>query len=63
MDPEDLEALHNPEPMVDLLNLSPLLCSLRHFINNAGASQDHYDNLQAIELLMILRASSYPSTR
>ena len=37
--------------MVDLLNLSPLLCSLRHFINNAGASQDHYDNLQAIELL------------
>ena len=37
--------------MVDLLDLSPLLCSLRHFINNAGASQDHYDNLQAIELL------------
>ena len=51
VDPEDLEALCNPEPTVDLLDPSPLLCSLRHFINNAGASQDHHNNLQAIELL------------
>lgn len=50
MDPEDLETLRNPGPTPDLVNPSPLLHSLRHFINNAGASRDHYDNLREIEL-------------
>jgi hypothetical protein len=44
MDPEDLENLCNPGPSLDLLDPSPLLRSIRHFINNANASQDHYDN-------------------
>jgi hypothetical protein len=51
MDSEALETLRNPQPMIDLLDPSPILCSLRHFINNAGSSRDHFDNLRAIELL------------
>jgi hypothetical protein len=51
MDPEDLENLCNPGPALDLLDPSPLLCSIRHFINNANASRDHYNNTRAIELL------------
>ncbi|KAH9022586.1 hypothetical protein EDB84DRAFT_1274524 [Lactarius hengduanensis] len=50
-DPEDLYNLRNPEPPLEFLDPSPLLRSLRHFINNAGASRDHYDNIRAIELL------------
>ena len=32
-----------------LKNPSPLLRSLRHFINNSGSSRDHYDGLREIE--------------
>ena len=51
MDPEDLETLHNPGPTINIINPSPMLCLLRHFINNSGSSWDHYNNLQEIELL------------
>jgi hypothetical protein len=51
MDTEDIENLRNPGPALDLLDPLPFLRSLRHFINNAGLSRDHYDNLRAIELL------------
>ena len=49
MDPDDILALRNPEPGYDLIDPSPLLRSLRHFINNTSASRDHYDNLREIE--------------
>jgi hypothetical protein len=51
MDSEALETLHNPQPTIDLLDPLPILRLLRHFINNAGSSRDHFDNLWAIELL------------
>ena len=51
MDPEDIETIRNPEPTIDLVNPSPMLRSIRHFINNAGSSRDHYENLREIELL------------
>jgi hypothetical protein len=51
MDLEDIENMCNPEPMLDLLDPSPLLRSMRHFINNTGSSRDHYDNFRTIELL------------
>ena len=51
MDPEDLETLCNSGPTINLINPSPILILLRHFINNSGSSWDHYNNLQEIELL------------
>jgi hypothetical protein len=51
MAPEDLEALCNPELTMDIVYPSPLLQLIRHFFNNTGCSQDHFDNLQAIVLL------------
>lgn len=49
--PDDIESLRNPSPVLDLADPSPLLRSLRHFINNAGSSRAHYDNVREIELL------------
>ncbi len=51
MEPEDIEQLRSPEPECDLEDPSPLLRSLRHFINNSSASWDHYDTTRCIELL------------
>jgi hypothetical protein len=51
MQPDDIENLQNPGPVLDLVDLSPLLRSLRHFINNASASRAHYDGICKIELL------------
>lgn len=48
---EDIECLRDPGPVIDLEDPSPLLRSLRHFINNAGSSQAHYDGIRKIELL------------
>lgn len=48
---EDIECLRDPGPVIDLEDPSPLLRSLRHFINNAGSSQAHYDGIREIELL------------
>jgi hypothetical protein len=49
MDPDNILGLHTPEPGYDLVNPLPLLQSLCHFVNNTGASQDHYNGIQAIE--------------
>jgi hypothetical protein len=49
MDPDDILGLHTPEPGYDLVNPSPLLRLLRHFVNNTGASWDHYDSIWAIK--------------
>jgi Transposase family tnp2 len=49
MDPEDISTLRNPEAGFDLLEPSPLLRSIQHFINNASASRDHYDGIRDIE--------------
>ena len=51
MDSEDVFSLRNPEPGFDLLDPSPLLRSIRHFINNASASRTHYDGICEIEEL------------
>jgi hypothetical protein len=49
--PNDIANLRNPSPVLDMADPSPLLRSLRHFINNAGSSRAHYDNVHEIELL------------
>jgi hypothetical protein len=51
MQPEDIESLRNPGPVLDLEDPSPLLWSLCHFVNNCYASWSHYDNTRKIELL------------
>jgi hypothetical protein len=48
---EDIESIRNPSPAWDLEDPSPLLRSLRHFINNASSSRAHYDGIRNIELL------------
>ena len=49
MQPEENDELHNPGQDHMLEDPSPLLCSLRHFVNNSSALQKHYENLRAIE--------------
>ena len=51
MQPEDIESLRDPSPVTDLKDPPPLLRSLRHFINNFGSSQAHYEGIREIELL------------
>ena len=51
MQPEDIDNLQNPGPVFDLVDPSPLLRCLRHFINNNPASRAHYDGIHEIELL------------
>ena len=51
MQPEDIENLRDPGPVLDLEDPSPLLRSLRHFINNSGSSRAHYEGIREIELL------------
>ena len=51
MDPDDILNMRNPEAGFDLLDSSPLLRSIRHFINNSSASRDHYDRICEIEEL------------
>ena len=48
---EDIESLRDPGPVLDLEDPSPLLRSLRHFINNSGSSRAHYEGIREIELL------------
>ncbi|KAH8996454.1 hypothetical protein EDB86DRAFT_2778691, partial [Lactarius hatsudake] len=48
---EDIESLRNPGPGYEFVDSSPLLRSLRHFINNATASRSHYDKIRVIERL------------
>ncbi|KAH9002126.1 hypothetical protein EDB86DRAFT_2800981, partial [Lactarius hatsudake] len=51
MCPEDIGSLRNPGKEPELADPSPLLRSIRHFVNNASASRDHYDTTREIELL------------
>ncbi|KAI9437307.1 hypothetical protein H4582DRAFT_1778622, partial [Lactarius indigo] len=51
MCPEDIGSLRNPAQEPELANPSLLLRSIRHFVNNASASRDHYDTTREIELL------------
>ena len=49
MQPEEIDELRNPGQDHMLEDPSPLLRSLRHFVNNSSASRKHYENLRAIE--------------
>jgi hypothetical protein len=51
MEQEDIDNLRRPEPVDNLDDPSPLLRSLRNFVNNDLASRDHYDTTRRIELL------------
>ena len=48
---EDIENLRDPGLVLDLEDPSPLLRSLKHFINNSGSSCAHYKGIREIELL------------
>ena len=48
---EDIDSLWDPGLVLDLEDPSPLLRSLRHFINNSGSSWAHYNGIWEIELL------------
>ena len=51
MQDDDIESLRNPGPEDDLVDPSPVLRSLRHFINNVHSSRNHYETTCQIELL------------
>ena len=51
MEPDDIESLHDPGPVFNLKDPSPLLRSLRHFINNSVSLRDHYKAIHKTELL------------
>ena len=51
MQPKDINNLWDPGPVLDLEDPLSLLRCLRHFINNASASQAYYDATHQIELL------------
>src|SRR6266702_4656476 len=51
MEEDDIYNMRDPGPIEDFLDPSPLLRSVRHFINNASASRGHYENTRMIELL------------
>lgn len=45
MQPEDINSLRDPGLVLDLEDPSPLLRSMRHFINNFGSSHAHYEGI------------------
>ena len=51
MQADDIDDLRNPGQEYTLVDPSPLLRSVRHFINNSTTSRKHYDLLQTIERL------------
>ena len=51
MQDDDIVSLREPGPDRELLNPSPLLRSVRHFVNNDQSSREHYETLRKIELL------------
>src|ERR1700761_1512222 len=48
---DDIQDLRNPGQEHTLDDPSPLLRSIRHFVNNSTASQKHYELMQTIERL------------
>lgn len=51
MQAEDIDELCNPGQEYTLIDPSPLLHSVCHFVNNLAASWKHYDMMQTIEHL------------
>ena len=51
MQPDEIDDLRNLGQDYNLVDCSPLLRSLRHFINNVSASWKHYEQLRAIECM------------
>ena len=51
MHADDINDLHNPGKEYMLVDPSPLLCSVCHFINNLTTSWKHYELMQTIEHL------------
>jgi hypothetical protein len=49
MQAEDIDTMCNPEQNFTLVEQSPLVRSVCHFINNSTASQEHYKTLHMIE--------------
>jgi len=46
MEPQDIAELRQPGLPSGLVDPSPLVRSLRHFINNLSASREHYDTIR-----------------
>jgi hypothetical protein len=51
MQPEEIDQLRNPDQTYMLADPSPLLRSVRHFVNNSSASREFYESMRAIERL------------
>ena len=51
MHDDDIKGLHEPGPKHELLDPLPLVCSIRHFLNNTLCSRKHYGKLCRIELM------------
>ena len=51
MHDDDIKGLREPGPEHELLDPSPLVRSIRHFLNNTLCSREHYERLRRIELM------------
>ena len=51
MHPDDVNDLRNPGPEHTLVDPSPLLRSIRHFVNNSSSSRKHYELMRTIKRL------------
>ena len=51
MQSDDINDLRNPGPEHTLVDPSPLLRSIRHFVNNSSSSRKHYELMRTIERL------------
>lgn len=50
MHDDEIRGLCEPGPKHELLDPSPLVCSVWHFVNNSLSSCNHYETLRWIEL-------------
>ena len=50
MHDDEIRGLREPGPEHELLDPSPLVRSVRHFLNNSLSSRNHYETLRRIEL-------------
>ena len=51
MHDDDIKGLREPGPKHELVDPSPLVRSIRHFLNNTLSSREHYETLRRIELM------------
>ena len=63
MHDDEIKALREPGPEHELLDPSPLVRSIRHFLNNTLSSREHYETLRRIELMHTLRMRFFLSIR